>query len=253
MRRIVFFVAALVVLAFTVPQLVAQQGEGVTNPVMQVVDSEPLTGQELGLDDSISLYFDHLLDCTTIGSAFSITPSIAGDLACDGASLTFTPDNEFERASTYRITINDQLRSAEGAALLESYFLELNTVGFLAVSETFPAPDASGVLTDTPITVIFNRPVVPLLIHEERDTLPQPLTIEPAVEGTGSWVNTSIYVFTPDEPLMGGTTYTVRVGGLEAADGSVMPDDYVFTFETEPPQITQYQPGDGDTELQLNT
>lgn len=254
MRRIVFFVAALIVLGLTVPQLVAQQNDGVTNPVMQVVDSEPLRGQELGLSDSISLYFDHLLDCTTVGSAFSITPSIAGDLSCDGASLTFTPDNEFERANTYRIILNDELRSVDNAALLETYVLELDTVGFVAVSETFPAASASGVLTDTPITIIFNRPVVPLLIYEERDTLPQPLTIEPDVAGTGEWLNTSIYVFTPDEPLMGGTTYAVRVNsGLEAADGSVMPEDYFFIFETEPPQITEFHPREGASGLRLES
>ncbi|MDQ7024022.1 MAG: Ig-like domain-containing protein [Anaerolineae bacterium] len=254
MRRIIFFVAALLVMALTVPQLVAQQNDGVTNPVMQVVDSEPLLGQELGLSDSISLYFDHLLDCTTIGSAFSITPSVAGNLSCDGASLTFTPDNDFERANTYRIILNDELRSVDNAALLESYVLELDTVGFVAVSETFPAESASGVLTDTPITIIFNRPVVPLLIYEERDTLPQPLTIEPEIAGTGEWLNTSIYVFTPDEALMGGTTYAVRVNaGLEAADGSVMPEDYFFIFETEPPQITEFYPREGASGLRLES
>ena len=59
--------------------------------------------------------------------------------------------------------------------------------------------------------MLFNRPVVPLTVVEQQTNSPQPLSFEPAIQGKGEWLNTAVYVFHPDAPLAGGTTYTGRV------------------------------------------
>lgn len=110
----------------------------------------------------------------------------------------------------------------------------------LQVSEVFPTEVTA---TDSVITVIFNRPVVPLVIVEDMDNLPQPLTITPLVAGTGEWLNTSIYQFTPDVALVGGTNYIVTVNaGLTAVDGSVLAEPFSWSFQTSLPQIISIQP-----------
>src|SRR5687768_9140196 len=81
----------------------------------------------------------------------------------------------------------------------------------LRVTEVLPSPDTQNVAADAAITVIFNRPVVPLVVAEEMDTLPDPLTITPSVAGEGEWLNTSIYMFRPDPAFAGGREYTVTV------------------------------------------
>lgn len=127
------------------------------------------------------------------------------------------------------------------------------TSGALEVSQVLPANDATGIETDADITVIFNRPVVPLGIAEDADTLPQPLTFSPAVEGQGEWLNTSIYVFHADPALAGGTEYTVTVdGSLTAADGSTLAAPFTWLFTTAAPSLSEVVPNDGATAVRLD-
>jgi len=118
--------------------------------------------------------------------------------------------------------------------------------GALQVSSVLPAENADGLTTDTLIVVIFNRPVVPLVIPAEAGDLPTPITIDPPVEGTGEWVNTSIYTFTPSNGLAGGQTYTVTVpAGLTAIDGATLETPFTWSFTTTPPMVSQINPNDG--------
>jgi alpha-2-macroglobulin len=242
MRRFLIVAVAAGLLALVLPQLMAQNEQG-ADRVLQVVDSEPLPGQELGLDESITIYFDRPLDCGTIGSAFAITPTIGGDLRCNGTALTFTPDQSLEQANSYRLDLTTALRASDGAQLVEPYTLQLDTVGFLQVSETFPAADASNVQSDTALTIIFNRPVVPLTLLEERDTLVNPIEITPPTAGEGRWVNSSIYTFEPDDGWLAGYQYDVTVpAGLTTPDGAVLNEDFVLSFDGELPQVQSYRP-----------
>ena len=63
----------------------------------------------------------------------------------------------------------------------------------LVVVSVLPEDGTREVAGRAVITVIFNRPVVPLVIVEDMDDLPQPLTITPAIDGVGEWLNTSIW------------------------------------------------------------
>ncbi|MEO0562585.1 MAG: Ig-like domain-containing protein, partial [Chloroflexota bacterium] len=108
------------------------------------------------------------------------------------------------------------------------------------VTEVIPAEGAVQVATDAVITVIFNRPVVPLTILEEREDLPDPLTLTPAVGGVGEWLNTSIYVFRPTG-LAGGATYSATVEGVTSFDG-VEVEPFKWTFQTVLPQVTSVSP-----------
>ena len=238
----------VILLSLSVPQLTARDN---LSPILQVVDSDPISGQEMGLTDSITLYFDRPLDCESLPSAFSITPTVEGDIECNRGRMIFTPSTSYERATTYIVRLSESLLGEDGAQLLEPYELELNTVGFLAVSEVFPAA-ANGVQADAVITVIFNRPVVPLVDSTQSGSLPQPLLFEPTIEGTGAWLNTSIYEFTPRTELAGGTTYAATVSeGLSAVDGSFLPEEYTWSFTTQLPEITSIEPApnSGDVDL----
>src|SRR5262245_56013335 len=81
---------------------------------LQLVDSSPFGGEELALDDTITLYFDRSVDCDTARDAVSITPVVAGRLECDDASLQFVPDVGFDRATTYTLQVKDTLRAQDG-------------------------------------------------------------------------------------------------------------------------------------------
>ena len=124
--------------------------------------------------------------------------------------------------------------------------------GALQVAQVLPADDSSGVDADLVITVIFNRPVVPLGVAEAADTLPQPLAFAPAVQGKGEWLNTSIYVFRPDPALQGGTTYTVTVSDLTAVDGSTLAEPFAWSFTTAAPLVSDVIPSNTAMDVLLD-
>lgn len=117
----------------------------------------------------------------------------------------------------------------------------------LEVISTSPAKDATeaAVLKEqTRIIVQFNHPVVPLVSVEEQQGLPQPLTISPTVTGSGIWLNTSTYAFTPAQNLQVATEYTVNVASLTDMLGAKL-SGYSWKFKTASPQVTLTYPEAG--------
>ncbi len=123
----------------------------------------------------------------------------------------------------------------------------------LRVVDVLPADATTGIDPEAIITVIFNRPVVPLGITQDQANLPNPLTFSPSVQGSGEWVNTSIYQFTPDPGLAGGTSYSVSVDAdLTAVDGTRQAEAFTWTFETELPRIIETVPNDGTQGVRID-
>lgn len=244
MRRLMMLcVIIAAVLSFSVP--IAAQPDSTPQPIsfLQVIDSEPQRGEELGLSDAVTLYFDRDLDCTTAQDAFSVQPLVEGALTCEGTVLTFTPTGTFARATAYTFSLAESLRGADGAALTEAFDLTLSSIGALAITNTIPNDGASEVVVDQTLTIIFNRPVVPLTTLGEVDTFPVPVTISPVIAGTGEWLNTSVYLFTPTTNWAGGTTYTVTIdAGLAALDGATLDTPYSFSFTTIMPAVIRTIP-----------
>ncbi|MBZ0275877.1 MAG: Ig-like domain-containing protein, partial [Anaerolineae bacterium] len=222
---------------------------------LQVVDFQPAPGQELGLTDPAILYFDRPLDCATASGAVMVTPAVPGDVTCDAAAgvLTFTPTAAYQRATEYALSVSTALHGQDGAALPEAFTVKMNTLGYLVVSDFLPADGSTGIETGSLITVIFNRPVVPLVSVEDMGTLPNPIAIRPEVTGRGEWLNTSIYVFHPDPALAGGTNYTVSVdSALQAIDGSILAAPVKWSFTTVEPAIVDTLPRDQASDFDIN-
>jgi alpha-2-macroglobulin len=124
----------------------------------------------------------------------------------------------------------------------------------LRVTDVLPRDGTEGVATDALITVIFNRPIVPLVIAEEAADLPSPITITPEVFGQGEWINTSIYVFRPDPTLAGGTTYTVTVNpDVIAQDGATLSEPVAWSFQSLDPAVSEVIPQALDTDVPLTS
>ena len=245
-----YMMIILLALVLSVSGLVAQTQD---TGQLQVIDSIPQSGEELGLQESVTLFFDRPVDCASAANAIRIDPMVSGDVTCDGASVIFTPVTPWLTATFYTLTVVPSLNAQDGSGLAEPFVLSLNTIGDLAVSEVLPAADSTGIGTDAVLTAIFNRPVVPLVSNEDRDTLPEPLVISPQVEGQGEWLNTSIYVFRPDPALAGGTDYTVTVdAGLSAVDGAVLNQPFTWSFSTVPPLLVETSPEALSTSVRLD-
>lgn len=219
----------------------------------QVIYTSPAPGEEALLDGAITVRFDQPMDQASVEEAFEVQASSGEEATIDGAftwprpdTLVFTPRINLKRRQMYRVLIGEQASSAKGFALGQPLELFLQTVGFLEVSQVIPADGVSDVDSDSRLTVLFNRPVVPLVGTAQQGDLPQPLTLEPPVSGRGEWVASSIYRFVPDQPLAGATEYRARVGtGFEDITGSILEGEYVWQFTTVNPAVVAIQPENG--------
>ncbi|MBE0635270.1 Ig-like domain-containing protein, partial [Candidatus Bipolaricaulota bacterium] len=211
-----------------------------------VIQRSPARGEELLLDGFLEIVFAGAMDRLSVEAAWSIDPHIAGSFDWPAEqTLRFLPSTDWTRDTLYTVSISQEAISLLHEPLASDYEFQFRTVGFLEISQMLPADGSEGIAVDSDIFVMFNRPVVPLLAlaDPDRASLSDPLVIEPAIAGTGEWVNTSMYVFTPAESLLGGTVYTVAVpGGLTDTTGGLLPEDVVWQFSTQRPDVVWTSP-----------
>jgi len=217
-----------------------------------VLERLPSGGEELPVDGKVSILFDQPMDAAKTAKAWSLQDSNGGNVAgrltwTDARTLTFTPEQRLTSGAVYRASLTTQATSAEGSAMLDPYSFQFTTSGDLQISQVFPAPDSQAVASGAVITVIFNRPVVPLVIAEEQANLPQPLDIAPQLSGKGEWVNTSVYAFQPAQPLKGDTTYTISIlaGLKDAINETSLTTDYRWSFTTVSPAVDTFELASG--------
>jgi alpha-2-macroglobulin len=223
----------------------------------QVIYASPLPGEEALLDGAITIRFDQPMNQASVERAFQIQASGADDTVTGELSwpepdtLVFTPEARLARNENYRVLIGTRATGRNGQRLQDPVELMFQTTGFLEVAQIIPPDGSDGIDTDASITVLFNRPVVPLVSTGQQQNLPQPVTIEPAVSGQGEWISTSIFRFTPDDSLEGATTYEVTIAaGLEDITGGVLAEDATSSFTTLQPSVAAIVPGTGETEIE---
>lgn len=228
-------VAAFVLTQPNSPQAAPPRQNGNATPV--VVATSPENGEELALQRPVEFTFDRPMNVES-GGVFSVDPNIEGGVwewREGGLILTYSPPTDGYPTDSdliFSVFAEDHQHVPMDAA----YRLHLFTTNSLQVSEVLPGDGAQNTSSDTVVTVIFNRPVVPLTSIGYQADFPNPLEIEPAIAGTGEWLNTSIFTFKPDQGLVGGTTYTVTVkAGLKTPTDAVLEEDYQFSFSTSKP------------------
>ncbi|MDX1687517.1 MAG: Ig-like domain-containing protein [Candidatus Promineifilaceae bacterium] len=233
------------------PQAAAIDPEEIDWPP-QIVSRTPASGEEASLDGAITIRFDQPMDQESVQSAFQIQ-AVDGEQTVEGSfqwpradTVVFTPQARLGRNQRYQVQLDTVARGRNGQNLPHPLDIFFQTAGYLEIAQVIPADGTDNVSTEATITVFFNRPVVPLVSTGQQADLPQPLTIEPAVEGSGEWVSTSVYRFTPDEPLAGATEYSATIAaGLEDVMGGVLASDYSWSFTTQRPSVATIVPENG--------
>jgi len=248
MRRTSWSLVGLLAAAFTLAIVLsavtaARSAPNDVNP--QIIALSPASGSDLPINSPLTFTFNTAMDRASVEAALSVKSSdgkqtVTGKSAWQSDTvLIFTPDQPLTRSTDYVLSFKLGAKSAAGLPLTGTDTYRLRTVGDLLVTQLIPADSAKDIAGNATITVIFNHPVVPLTPLEQQSTLPNPLSISPAITGKGEWINTSIYQFTPNSGLSGGTTYVVTVkAGLTDQTGAVLPDDVTARFSTLAPRVT---------------
>jgi uncharacterized protein YfaS (alpha-2-macroglobulin family) len=212
----------------------------------EVMQTDPQGGQELASGGVVAIVFTRPMEQQATEKAFELVDAqgvvVSGDVDWPSPdTFHFIPNSPLAEGQVYHASVSDQAASTEGVSLGEGISFDIVVAGDLQVSQVFPDDGAIDVESNAIITVIFNRPVVPLVIAEQQDDLPQPLQITPQIEGQGEWLSTSVYVFRPTQALASLTTYTVRVeAGLMDTIGSQLPEVFQWQFTTAAPGISSF-------------
>ncbi len=211
-----------------------------------LIERRPERGEEQRVDAPLVLTFDQAMDRASVQEAITIEPQISGrfEWAAD-RTLLFEPQDAWERETVYHVAIATTAKSLAGISLRQDVAFHFTTTGFLQVTQAQPANNTTAIAMESTITVMFNRPVVPLVSIADLENLPHPLVIDPPVAGSGEWLNTSIYVWTPDDGFAPSTTYQVTVAaGLQDTTGGVLAEDYTWSFTTLLPRVSEVLPRD---------
>jgi len=208
-----------------------------------VVSFTSPAGAEILPNTPTTISFDRWMDHASVERAFKVEPPIAGSFEWEGNTLRFVPKDGWERGVAYKVTIGTEAQSFFRQPLRSPVSFNFVAAGPFAVKSVQPAPGATEVGTDSSVLVQFNHPVVPLgTLTSQSDQ--EPLTITPAVEGKGKWLNTSTYLVRASKPLNPSTRYQVTVRkGIKDTTGSELGEDYRWSFTTIAPAVADTSPG----------
>lgn len=216
----------------------------ISNP--RVIASTPAAREIVGTNAQVEIIFDQPMDRASVEANFATSLPTGSFQWMDDSRVTYKPGSALKRGDQFSVRITDKAQSKTGLPLEETFSLQFQVSSYLTVTQVVPAANAADVKPDAIITVVFDRPVVPLVNTSEQDTLPNPLTFTPAINGKGEWLSTAIFTFTPDTAFAGGTTYTVQVDpNLKDIEGVPLNPEsgtYSWSFSTARPQLLSISP-----------
>jgi hypothetical protein len=191
---------------------------------------------------SIAIAFSGAMDTSSIRSAFSISPSVAGYFSYSGSTeFMFTPTNAFAMGTTYTVTLSTAMKAQDGTHLPSAYSFSFSTSPF-QVSYTNPSDGATNWETYEAISVTFNANI-------DTGSARSAFSISPPVAGAVSfnyYYPTASLTFTPAPAFATGRTYKVTLStAMKSLGGSSLPSPYSFSFSTVPFEVTSIYPSDG--------
>ncbi|PKK89329.1 MAG: hypothetical protein CVV64_14795 [Candidatus Wallbacteria bacterium HGW-Wallbacteria-1] len=188
------------------------------------------TAFDVPLKAKLIVSFTEAMNPLVTEPALSILPETSGSfLWMDPTTVAFIPSSAFKATTKYSVTVKNTAASAAGATLEASYGWTFTTgalTGKPVVASVLPTPGFSSVPRTTSISAAFNMPMNPFSTESA-------FSIEPAVEGTMSWVSDLTMMFKPTAILEAGKIYKVKIStGASAINGATLEAPYEWSFTT---------------------
>ena len=198
-------------------------------------------GEDISRLTPVMVTFPNEPDASDPDRLLMLEPSVKGSFAwMTPRTLLFQP--EFPgllRGATYTIRVP----GGPATGLSEDVRRKFTVAGQLDVQQVIPGDLDTEVPTGAQVIVQFSRSVAPLTTLSAQRTDPV-IRFDPPLEGTGEWLNTSIYRFIPED-LLPSTTYTMRIPrGIASAADAVLEDDFTWSFSTITPHVASIDPAD---------
>jgi len=197
---------------------------------------------EAPLDTKIEIIFNKGVIKFLAEKSFSITPSVQGSFNWESdQKLIFTPQGKLNRANSYKVAFNGIVLSKLLIPLTGNKTISFETIGNPKVVLSSPQNEALEDLT--PITVVFDRPMIALTTATNSAIRQPAFSVSPKIEGEGRWLGTTAYQFRPSERFRRATTYKITVpSGLRSQDEGVLKEEYTWEFSSERPRLDDISP-----------
>ncbi len=207
-----------------------------------LIESNPPINAEMPLNGPITLYFNQPMDHASVEAA--LTSQMKQELTfnwLDDTSVVVYLSKSLAPETALAFSLDTKIRSRQGLSLTQPISLNYRTAGYLRLVQALPEKGSVEVDPSSAIVAAFNRPVVPL--GADPATLPAGFSLDPVIQGSGKWLNTSTYIFYADPALEGGKTYSVNVNpDLKSTDGSPLQESTSWSFSTALPKLLSIEP-----------
>src|SRR5947209_4692111 len=179
----------------------------------------------------------------------TVTVNAAGTLA------TLTPSSPLAAGTVYTATVAAAVTDTSGTALGADSLWSFTTDVAPTVTAQAPAPGATGVPLNTPVTATFSKAMNAASITTSTfrlraagSTADVPATVTVNTAGT-------LATLTPSSPLAAGTVYTATVAAaVTDTSGTALGADSLWSFTTDvAPTVTAQAPAPGAIGVPLNT
>ncbi len=236
-----------------------------TAPVVSSITPEDFA-QNIIKDSKVTITFSELINPVTLNNTTLTVKdaagnSLAGTITYQAASAVFTPDKEFDDASTYFVTITTAIKDMAKNPLAAKYQSRFTTrpppdVIPPQVASTSPTEGEQDIATNQALLVTFNELIEPTTATLTSFKVTNPAGV--AVNGVVI-VNGTAAKFTPTVSLKTNTKYTVTLStDITDLAKNKLATQYVFSFTTgdgidhTPPSVMYVSPSVNETNVSNN-
>ncbi len=213
----------------------------------KVTELEQLVPERVSQNATIHVVAPEGVSASDVQANLTFLPPISGKWIVLGArsgmdsekNLYFKPAESLTLGAYYRATLNLPSYKEERDMLVEED---------PRILSVFPG-EAGEADEYTPITVIFNRPMVALSSIEEleQNSASLGIILEPQTKGVWKWISTRNLQFIPQTHLVRSANYTVSIPSIVGVEG-LTTKATVYRFHTRPLRHS----GTGATTLRYN-
>ncbi|MBI5412284.1 Ig-like domain-containing protein [Candidatus Peregrinibacteria bacterium] len=251
--------ALVVVLALVIASGVAVYYKTVTpHRGAQAEISDFSRHQKVTPDSRLYMAFADEMDHSSVEKNLETPSGVKGAIRWEGKALVFEPNRKLTKEERITFQVARTALLANQKPVGQDLEFKFDVSGPPVVSAHFPLSDATDVDSKTRISMVFDRPIIPLsavqgqgakkYVDAQGDAKDWPVTITPETPGRWRWMGTSAIEFIPKENWVPATAYTIHVPrGITTVIGDTTEDDFSWSFTTLRPVVINTAPYDGYT------
>lgn len=217
----------------------------------RTADEEPSTHQQISSLAPLRISLPADLDHQSVETLAVLPQNFTYSSTWSGDNWSLQPKTPLTIGESIVITVPRTTLRSDGTPLGKDLTFTFKILGSPKVSAVLPIDQSAQVPLDAELSVIFDRPMVPLT--QVQGSPSQKLfsswlvTVDPPVQGQWKWMGSTTATLKPSKKLLRATRYTVTVPTtIQTLSGENLEKEHSWSFETERPRVLGITPSTGD-------